>query len=342
MRIAFLRQFHANRWFSGAQVQAIQTADALRRLGLSVDFVEDTQSDGYDLLHVFGLYPEYRAVCEAFRSREMPMVVSPIFFKDISTPFKRVSIAAAPVWGRFSRSYRELRQLLALADVLLPNTRAEAQFVARYFRLSRPVQVVPNGVDPRFAEGDPRLFREQFGIQDEFVLCVGRIERRKNQLRLVQALRGTGIPLVIVGDCIARKYQARCQRVADANVRFLPALPHDSPLLASAYAACRVFALPSLLETPGLAALEAGVAGARIVVTPYGGAPEYFQQFARYPNPRSVASIRAAILEAWESPHNPEAQRQFLLSRYSWEQVAQETLRAYQYALNRRHPEVVR
>lgn len=330
MRIAFLRQFHANRWFSGAQVQAIRTAEALRRFGLTVDFIENAERSDYDLLHVFGLYPEYRAICEAFRARGIPVAASPIFFKDISTPFKRAYYAAAPVWGRFSRAYRDIRQLLASVNALLPNTQAEARFVQRYFRWSRLVQVVPNGVDPCFAEGDPRLFREEFGITGEFVLCVGRIERRKNQLRLVQALRGTGIPLVIMGDCIARKYLARCQRAADANVRFLPALPHDSPLLASAYAACRVFALPSLLETPGLAALEAGAAGARIVVTPYGGAPEYFQQFARYPNPRSVASIRTAILEAWESPHTPDAQRQFLLSRYNWEQVAQETLCAYQ------------
>ncbi len=335
MRIAFLRQFHTNRWFSGAQIQAIQTADALRRLGLTVDFIEDARHTSYDLLHVFGLYSEYQAVVEAFRQCGIPVVASPIFFKDISTPLKRAHAATAPAWGRLSRSYRELRQLLASVDALLPNTRVEAEFVQRYFGVSRPLWVVPNGVDLRFAEGDPRLFREGFGLQGDFVLCVGRIERRKNQLRLVEALRGTGIPLVIMGECIARKYLARCQRAADTNVRFLHALPYDSPLLASAYAACRVFALPSLLETPSLAALEAGVAGARVVVTPYGGAPEYFQHFARYPNPRSVASIRTAILDAWESAHDPDAQRQFLLKHYSWGRVAQETLRAYQQLLSR-------
>lgn len=336
MRIAFLRQFHANRWFSGAQIQAIQTAEALRRQGLTVEFIDDaSQCSDFDLLHVFGMYPEYRGVCEAFRMRGIPVAASPIFFKDISTWLKRAHAATAPVWGQLSRSYRALRQLLTSVSALLPNTQAEAQFVQRYFGVAPSTWVVPNGVDPRFAQGDPRLFREEFCVREDFVLCVGRIERRKNQLRLVQALRGTGIPLVIVGECIAQKYLARCHRAADANVRFLPALPHDSPLLASAYAACRVFALPSLLETPGLAALEAGVAGARVVVTPYGGAPEYFQQFARYPNPRSVAAIRRAILEAWESAHDPETQRQFLLKHYSWEQVAQHTLRAYQQVLSR-------
>ncbi len=337
MRIAFLRQFHTNRWFSGAQIQALQTAEALRQMGVTVDFVTDAECTSYDLLHVFGLYPEYSGICEAFRARGVPVVASPIFFKDISTLLRRAYSGTAPLWGQLSRAYRVIRQLVEGMTALLPNTHAEAQFVQRYFRVSRPTWVVPNGVDPRFAVGDPHLFRETFNIQDDFVLCVGRIERRKNQLRLVRALRGTGIPLIIVGECIARKYLACCQSAADANVRFLPPLPHDSPLLASAYAACRVFALPSLLETPGLAALEAGVAGARVVVTPYGGAPEYFGDYAHYPNPRSVSAIREAILQAWNMPHDPDAQRQFLLRRYCWVSVAQQTLQVYHRAKEQAH-----
>ena len=39
-------------------------------------------------------------------------------------------------------------------------------------------------------------------------------------------------------------------------------MEHRDPLLALAYSACSVFALPSTLETPGLAALEAAAAGA--------------------------------------------------------------------------------
>lgn len=337
MRVAFLRQFHSNRWFSGAQVQAIQTAEALRTLGVQVEFVDTPEDTSYDILHVFGLYPAYLPICQAFRERGVPIVLSPIFFKDVSTLFRRAHSATAPYWGRWSQTYRQLRALAQMADSLLPNTQAEAEFVRRYFRVHTPCWVVPNGVDARFAEGDPRLFREAFGVQGDFVLCVGRIERRKNQLRLVQALRGTGLPLIIVGESIARKYLARCQRASDGHVRFLPPLPHDSPLLASAYAACRVFALPSLLETPGLAALEAGVAGARLVVTPYGGATEYFGAYAQYPHPRSVSAIRDAIRHAWNAPHDPDAQRQFLLSRYSWKSVAQQTLQAYQKVKEQAH-----
>lgn len=334
MQVAFLRQLNPNRWYSGAQIQALKTADALRAYGITVQFIsQPDQLLATTLLHAFGLIPEYLPVIQTARQRAVPLVASPIFFKDVSSLWKRLRVATAPLWARLTQQYRQQSRMLRWACRLLPNTHAEAQQVARYFRTDTPVSIVPNGVDPHFAEGDPRLFREEFGIQEPFVLCVGRIERRKNQLRLVQALHGTRIPLVLIGECISQRYMEACRRAADTQVRFLPALPHDSPLLASAYAACRVFALPSLLETPGLAALEAGVAGARVVVTPFGGAPEYFGKFARYPHPRSTTAIRDAILEAWESPHDGAALRTHLLTHFSWERVAERTAQAYREAL---------
>lgn len=117
------------------------------------------------------------------------------------------------------------------------------------------------------------------------------------------------------------------------KVMFLPPIPNESPLLASAYSACRVYALPSILETPGLSALEAGVAGARVVVTPYGGAREYFGDYDFYPELRSVESIRMCVVQAREATYQPDKLRNHLLANFSWERVAQKTLRIYERVL---------
>ena len=70
-------------------------------------------------------------------------------------------------------------------------------------------------------------------------------------------------------------------------------------LLASAYAACDVFVLPSQFETPGIAALEAGLAGAKIVITPVGGTKRsYFGNNAIYVEPTSTENIAEGILAA--------------------------------------------
>ncbi len=334
MQIVLLRRQNAQAWFSGADIQAHSTAKALRALGYQVHLGFPLPEARYDLVHAFGTIPDYLPLLQEAKRRGARIALSPIFFKDISTPMKRFGVATAPFWGALSRRHQTLRRLFLLADCLLPNTQAERDQVGHYFRIpAKTFVVVPNGVDPRFAEGDPRAFRETFGIKGDFVLTVGRIERRKNQLRLIQALKGTGIPLVVIGRSIAQAYLERCQAVGGEQVLFLPPLAHDDPLLASAYACCRVFALPSLLETPGLSALEAGVAGARIVVTPNGGAREYFGDYAFYPNPRSVQAIREAILEAWDTPIDKEAQRRHLLSQFSWQEVAEQTATVYQHLL---------
>ena len=78
---------------------------------------------------------------------------------------------------------------------------------------------------------------------------------------------------------------------------WLGRLEHDDPLLASAYAAARVFALPSWFETPGLAALEAALAGCAVVITPFGSTREYFGELVEYARPGRPGEIDQALAE---------------------------------------------
>jgi glycosyltransferase involved in cell wall biosynthesis len=225
------------------------------------------------------------------------------------------------------------RELLQLCDLLLPNSQAEAQQLKQLFCVSpSKIAVVPNGVDARFAHGDARLFEQHFGMRD-FVLLPGRIEPRKNQLSVLRALWGSGLPVIVLGDPHQDHgaYLEECRRQADAGVMFIGSLEHDSPLLASAYAAARVVVLASWFETPGLAALEGGLAGAQIVVTERGCAREYFGGLARYVLPDDLWSIRRAVRDAFHCPRSgdlPEVIRRDFL----WDRAAQETLTAYRRA----------
>ncbi|MGQ9658285.1 MAG: glycosyltransferase family 4 protein [Fimbriimonadales bacterium] len=334
IHITFLRRYDSGLCYGGAEVQTEQTAHYLRELGVRVDFFTPQDRGVGDVVHAFGTYPYFHSVAKYCWLHRKPFVLSSIFYKDISSLRLRVRYQIYKLFPKQVPQIKSMKRLLNLACVLLPNTQAEALQLQQIFRLSpQRIEVIPNGVEARFAEADPDWFRRETGIREPFVLCVGRIEPRKNQHRLIRALSGTGIPLVLIGNPISDDYLALCRELASDSVYFLPAVPHDSPLLAGAYAACRVFALPSLLETPGIAALEAGVAGARVVVTPYGGAREYFGDYALYPEPRSVQSIRQAVLQAWETPHDPDTLRQHLLTHFSWETVAQKTLQVYQRVL---------
>ena len=91
---------------------------------------------------------------------------------------------------------------------------------------------------------------------------------------------------------------------------WLGRLDHHDPLLASAYAAARVFALPSWFETPGLAALEAALAGCSVAITPYRLDPGLFRR------PGGVCSPGPAwrrfgepSMKCWEDGPDPRLAR---------------------------------
>jgi glycosyltransferase involved in cell wall biosynthesis len=106
------------------------------------------------------------------------------------------------------------------------------------------------------------------------------------------------LTLVLAGEIRDPRYWAEVQQAAGGQLVHVGAIPHHSPLLRSAYAACEVFVLPSLFETPGLAALEAAGQGARIAMTREGSTTEYFGDTVHYLNPASVDSIAEAIAAA--------------------------------------------
>jgi glycosyltransferase involved in cell wall biosynthesis len=162
--------------------------------------------------------------------------------------------------------------------------------------------------------------------------------RRKNPLDIIKACKDLNIPLVLIGAPTSGEedYFCECQKMAQSSekIKMIGFLPHDSEELSSAYAAAKVFVLPSNFETPGLAALEAGLAGCNIVITRYGSTREYFRDHAWYVDPWSLKDLRVKIKDAYEQPKSSELKK-LILDNYTWEKAAEKTLQAYQMVLNK-------
>ncbi|MBX6315408.1 MAG: glycosyltransferase family 4 protein, partial [Isosphaeraceae bacterium] len=196
----------------GGEVQLLQTARHLEALGLSIrPFCPWTDHlSAARLLHLFGMSREGLELARVARAQGIPVVLSPICWVE-----PRAIAALAPSRGRRAwdlakwaaqiakpRWASGRRELLGLADAILPNSEAEAQQLVRLFGADRGrIHTVPNGVEERFASGDPSMFREAIG-EEEFVLYVGRIEPRKNVLGLIRGMRGVGRTLVVIGDAV--------------------------------------------------------------------------------------------------------------------------------------------
>ena len=139
--------------------------------------------------------------------------------------------------------------------VLTVSERSKRDLIELYGLAPDAVVVTPNGVDPAFAPGAR-------GTRD-YVLAVGGIQKRKNQLAALAAAQEVGLPLVVAGpeqnSAVAAKLRAR-----GATLRGYV----EREELADLYrgAACLVQA--SRYEGFGLPVLEAMASGTPVVTVP--------------------------------------------------------------------------
>ncbi len=338
MRVCMIAQHSVTMVSGGPRVQALETARHLPEFGVEVDFFNpwvEYHRHSYDLAHLFGANMMTYDIALRLRQFQWAFAVSSIFFTMRSPAFMRAARRVERLANRFFSGvwtdYGLTARVCDLGDVVLPNTMQEGRLIREGLGIEqRKIHAVPNGVHERFYEADPTLFTREYGLRD-FILCVGHIgSARKNVLALVRALATIDHPAVIIGRVHQGPYASQIMEEAarNRNIMMIDGLPNDSPMLASAYAACDVFALPSLFETPGIAALEAGLAGARIVITPYGGTREYFLGYADYVEPSSVASIAKGIEHALNRPKN-DPLREHIRREYLWQRVAEKTAAVY-------------
>ena len=327
----------------GGEVQLLKTKEELEKLGAKIELFDGTQKiSDFDLLHNFNIHRDTFPVIKTAFEAKVPVAISTIYWpslkysllwnKGLAKKGKALAVELINKLDFFG--FSGVKKTLRRADVLLPNSGAEKEIIAGQFGIERKkIFPIVNGVDERFKNAEPDEFQKKFGLKN-FVLYVGRIEERKNVLSLLRAMKNSGEKLVIIGDAKqgSEEYAEKCKKEAGKNTLFIPAVPHESGLLESAYAACSVFALPSWYETPGLAALEAGLAGANIVVTREGCTREYFEELVSYVNPANEKEIREKIEFEMQRQKSLGLQRH-ILDNFLWKNTAEQTLGAYKKIL---------
>jgi len=319
-------------------MQAVQTARHLPDYGVNVTCYDAWNPPDWstiDLVHLFQANSSTRQMALLLSDFGIPAVLSPVTYTNHSASFIKNSRRVEQLFKKVTRGiwsdYSIIADCCQNASLLLPNTTDEAKLIEKGYDVPvSKIEIIPNGVEERFAEATPDLFYEKFGITD-YILFVGNIgTERKNAFRLLQALAKRKTPAVLIGKIFDNAYARRCRNIADSHshIHLIGEISHDDELLESAYAGARLFVLPGMFETPGIAALEAALAGSNVAITKVGGTHDYFGEHAVYLDPRSVSSIQSAIKQGLKKTVNNKV-KSHILDHYTWQKVAEKTAAAY-------------
>lgn len=338
----------------GDTVVMMRIAEELTRKNVHVDVdVEHSRGlEDYDLVHLHNFAtPEHtEMLARECVDAGVPYVVTtmyedaPLFYTQMSAqaqgffayinagqPAERFEEFMAPVRTCAPAARLDNRWTADHAAALIASGPGEQHCLMRDYPNTRHVATYRLGSDVGFPDVSGERFAARTGMR-EFVLCVARLESRKNQLMLLKALEDSELPLVLAtgGFTYQRTYAQACQIYRRrGKTLFLNRLePQD---LASAYVAARVHVLPSWYELPGIVSQEAAKRGIRVVVTDNGTPRDYFGDFAQYCKPDDYRTVRDAVLAAMDSA--PDRGLTECMADCTWENAAGQVLEIYRRVL---------
>ena len=341
MKILFLTYPRIGLNQGGLQIQIEQTAQELTRLGVEVLLYDPwrNQVPEVDLCHVFSIDGAMLWHLQRATQLGKPVVLSPVFSAFANNAW---ITALKEKLSRFMPGvYSDLKRARAMIDAasrIIALNLEEKATIAKVFPSSlNKTTVIPNGIDGTFAKGDPSLFYNRYGYND-FVLSVGSIEPNKNQLSLIRAIRGLNLPLVIIGKVNDkyRSYYELCRKESEGEkILFVGEISHRDPLLASAYAAAKVFVLPSISEVMPLSLYEAALSGCQIIASHSFPLQPSLRQKIQTFAPTHIGALNTLITQHMRCERDEQI-RNIVASMPSWSIVGQRILGIYTDLMNRR------
>jgi glycosyltransferase involved in cell wall biosynthesis len=199
----------------------------------------------------------------------------------------------------------------------------KADLVALYGVAPDRIRVVPLGVSKPKVTAAPASRLAELGLNGNFVLQVGRIEGRKNQVAALAAVEQLdGVMLAVAGP--ERDPQLTARLRASSHCRVLGKV--DQPTLELLYKRASAVVVPSLYEGFGLPVLEAMARGKVVVAAKASSLPEVGGEAALYYHQSADAKQIAKVLDV---AINDEGLRTRLAkaararaARYTWDETA--------------------
>jgi glycosyltransferase involved in cell wall biosynthesis len=206
-------------------------------------------------------------------------------------------------------------------------SKTERKSIQERFELRRPVSIIPNGISLKQIEN-----AQPYAVDRKLILSVGRLERYKNNHRLVEAMRylsSDEFSLCIIGSGKFRgelEQQIRRQGLSD-SVKILGSRSDDE--VYRWMKTCSVFVNLSNVEAFGITVLEALAAHSRVIVNDKFGLRELSRKFTKAiipvdvktMHPRDLAQVIRETAETRANGVN--------LSEFDWNPISKRIKETY-------------
>ena len=310
------------------------SANPFVRLGL--DLSSRLREDRPDLLHVQYTAPLACPVPVVVSVHDVSFLEHPKFFP----PFRALQLR----WS-VNRTVRAAAKILTLSDF------SSAAIQRAYHVAPEDIVVAPLAAAQEFRplhiDNAVDWVRNRFKLPTPFILSVGDLQPRKNQIGLIRAFAELvkNFPqlrhrLALAGKetWFAPKVReaARTSGVAD-RIRFLGFVTDQD--LVHLYNACDLFMFPSFYEGFGLPIIEAMACGRAVACSKTSAMPEVADGAAILFDPHSTSEITRAmadLLRDAELRSRMERLGQQRAAHFSWQDSARKTLEVY-YAVAERN-----
>ena len=342
MRVAVLSFPMLFQSLGGLNMKIGRTVAALNARGIEARLIDPVREKlrDYDLVHVFAPYNGNHRIVEQAKADGLPVVMSTILNPPFSKSLGQRARFLNRIVGKLTQwevttSYHQVLTGLTLADHLIALGGIERHMLIEAYGMPEAkISIVHNGIGEEFFSASPDGFNQIHPIPHPFVLHTGLIGDVKNQRGLIRAMRDDPAHIVLIGYSgkATEDYLRDCLREGGERLHYLGELPHGG-LLASAYAAADVVAIPSRHEGMPNSILEALASDKPVVLTNNHTIDlELPADVAIEVDADDHAAIHRAVRQLLDHPPKPGRARS-VVAKLSWDAVAQQLAAIYERLL---------
>lgn len=254
---------------------------------------------------------------------------------------KRVSTLSPLIYFFKEIAYRlVIRNAVKKSEKIIAVSRYTKRDIEKYFRVSKEKIVVTyEAIDPirKITSESKEKILKKYGIIKPYILYVGNVYPHKNLERLILVFREIikkhpHLHLVLVGkeDYFYKRLKKYASQNFVKNVIFTDYVPDEH--LFVIYREARLYVFPSLYEGFGLPPLEAMAENIPVASSNGSCLPEILGDAAAYFDPKTTTEMAEVIEKAIfdeELRQNLIQKGKERIKKYSWEEMAKETLEIY-------------